>query len=416
MRRIPFFAVFCVVMLVVVPIHPVLANAPGIDDVNSRWNTAVLIRNVSSRYLIDYPRLDNWGAPRIFATATGLGDVMYLAYYDMDRHSLMLARVDHGMTTVEKVDSSARPGGISLDVNPVTGTPAISYRALGVHHRALGTPIYAYPQDNVWKFEIVDADASHGEFTSLAFDGTGTPHIAYDDGISYSNLMYGTRNLDGTWTTEIADRGVGGHLGDAGKNPDLKITDAGVYIAHSDGSGYRSQRFTWKLTGGKWKSVTVDRGWGRTDNGAILGSTGVDSTVAIGPDGVATLVYRDARVHTLMKARGPLANNSFETAVLANANRVVNDNRCPVLVSKGKPSSGLTGGHLVFIRVGEDICGGEDFALSYMDIGADPNMLPKIEVIDHHAVACTVTSDSAGKPHIFYLDKYLNCIKHAWLA
>ena len=89
----------------------------------------------------------------------------------------------------------------------------------------------------------MDSDISEGYSTSLAFDRNGTPHLAYDDGTSFSNLMYGTRNPNGTWTTEIADHGIGGHLGNAGKNPQLRITGSGVYIAHGDGFIYESLRF-----------------------------------------------------------------------------------------------------------------------------------------------------------------------------
>jgi hypothetical protein len=100
--------------------------------------------------------------------------------------------VDHGKATAEKVVSSARYCGISLDINPVTGAPAVSYRARD------STPVFAYKKNNTWIFETVDPDAADGDSTSLAFDRTGTAHLAYDDGSSFSNLMYGTRNPDGT--------------------------------------------------------------------------------------------------------------------------------------------------------------------------------------------------------------------------
>ena len=169
---------------------------PDAGDDDSRWNTSVLINNVSS----DYPGAC-WGT-RVFAAATGPGDVFYLTYYDINRNALVLARVDNGKTTAEKVVSSARSCGVSLDINPVTGTPAVSYRARN------STPIFAYKQNgSSGPTEVVDPDVSEGYSTSLAFDRTGTPHLAYDDGSSFSNLMYGTRNPDGTWTREIADQG-----------------------------------------------------------------------------------------------------------------------------------------------------------------------------------------------------------------
>ena len=98
----------------------------------------------------------------------------------------------------------------------------------------------------------------------LHLTGTGTPHLAYDDGTSFSNLMYGTRNPDGTWTKEIADRGIGGHLGNAGKNPQLKITDAGVILPTVTGLSTSPSGSPGNRPGNDWTSVTVDRGWGET--------------------------------------------------------------------------------------------------------------------------------------------------------
>ena len=368
-----------------------------VGDDDSRWNTSVLINNVSS----EYPGIC-WGS-RIFAAATGPGDVFYLAYYDLNRQTLVLVRVDKGKTTAENVVSSARSCGISLEINPVTGTPAVSYRARD------STPIFAHKQNGSWAFEVVDWDISEGYSTSLAFDRNGTPHLAYDDGSSFSNLMYGTRNPDGTWTKEIADRGIGGHLGNAGKNPQLRITGTGAYIAHGDGFIYESQRFSWKPAGKNWTSVTVDRGWGETGPSAITGLTGVFPTFTMGPDGIATLIYYDALNQTLMKARGPHANDSFNTSVLMSADGKEMDGWYPVLASKGSSGSGLTGGHLVFVS-------GRKEALSYAEISADPALVPTREIVDYNAATCTVTSDSAGKPHIFYLDSMFGRIKHAWLV
>jgi len=301
------------------------------------------------------------------------------------------------------VVSSARSCGISLDINPVTGAPAVSYRARD------STPVFAYKQDGVWTYENVDPDITKGYSTSLAFDRAGTPHLAYDDGTSFSNLMYGTRNPNGTWTKEIADHGIGYHLGDAGKNPQLKITDAGVYVAHGDGSIFRSQRFSWKPNGNDWKSATVDRGWGGTNATDITGVTGVFPSFTMGPDGIATIIYYDPINETLMKARGPLDNDSFKTSVLSGADGVKIDGWYSTYLSKDSSGSGLTGGHLVFSL-------GRYDTLAYAEISADPDVPPSREIVDYNAATCTVTSDSSGKPHIFYLDPLFGQLKYAWLV
>ncbi len=375
---------------------------PGAGDEHSRWNTKVLTANVDS----DYPGT-GWGT-RILASATGPGDVLYLAYYAAHRKGILLVRVENGKITAEEVVSSAHPSSVSLDIDPVTGTPSISYRVWG------GTLIFEHKIDNTWTYETVDPDVAEGFSTSLVFDKAGTPHVAYDHGTAFSNLMYGTRNANGTWTREIADHGIGYHLGNAGKNPLLKITDAGVYVAHGDGFLFESQRFSWKLTGSDWKSVTVDRGWGGTGATDITGLTGVSPTFTMGPDGIATLIYYDALNQTLMKARGPLANDVFTTSVLAGADGKKIDGWFPVLVNKDSAGGGLTGGHMVFVSR-EDGGYGRPM-LMYSDISADPTIPPTTEIIDYSPTISTMTLDSAGKPHIFYLDAKHRQLKYAWLG
>ena len=63
---------------------------PGAGDDHSRWNTKVLTNNVYS----DYPSAC-WGS-LILTSATGPGDVLYLAYYNINREGLVLARVENG--------------------------------------------------------------------------------------------------------------------------------------------------------------------------------------------------------------------------------------------------------------------------------------------------------------------------------
>lgn len=375
---------------------------PGAGDDHSRWNTTVLTNNV----YFDYPGFC-WGT-RILASATGPGDVQYLAYYDTHRKGLLLVREENGKTTAEEVVSSEHTCGVSLDIDPVTGAPAVSYRVWG------GTLIFAYKKDNTWTYETVDPHIAEGYSASLAFDKAGTPHVAYDHGTSFSNLMYGTRNPNGTWTREIADHGIGYHLGDAGKNPQLKITDAGVYVAHGDGFLFESQRFSWKPTGSDWKSMTVDRGWGGTNATDITGLTGVFPTFTMGPDGIATIIYYDAMNQTLMKARGPLDNDLFQTSVLTGADGKKIDGMFPVLVNKDSAGGGLTGGHLAYVSYDDGGYGKP--MLMYSEISADPTIPPTREIVDYYPTVSTVTSDSAGKPHIFYLDSKHRQLKYARLV
>ncbi len=160
--------------------------------------------------------------------------------------------------------------------------------------------------------------------------------------------------------------------------------------------------------------MTVDRGWGGTGATDITGLTGVSPTFTMGPDGIATLIYYDALNQTLMKARGPLANDVFTTSVLAGADGKKIDGWFPVLVNKDSAGGGLTGGHMVFVSR-EDGGYGRPM-LMYSDISADPTIPPTTENIDYSPTISTMTADSAGKPHIFYLDYKHRQLKYARLV
>lgn len=55
-----------------------------------------------------------------------------------------------------------------------------------------------------WTIETVDAAGSVGRYTSLALDGTGYPHIAYQDGTNYS-LKHAWLDESGLWQVETVD-------------------------------------------------------------------------------------------------------------------------------------------------------------------------------------------------------------------
>jgi hypothetical protein len=81
----------------------------------------------------------------------------------------------------------------------------------------------------------------------------------------------------------------------------------------------------------------------------------------------------------------------------------------PVLVNNDSSGRNTGSGHLVFVNHGNQ-------AVTYAEIGPDPAILPTFEKVGFNATTCTVTSDSAGKPHIFYLDEMLSQIRHVWRA
>ena len=130
----------------------------------------------------------------------------------------------------------------------------------------------------------------------------------------------------------------------------------------------------------------------------------------MGPDGIATLIYEDALNQTLMKARGPLANDSFETSVLMSADGKEMDGWYPVRGTGQSPERPESVVHLAFAS-------GRNSAFMYAEISADPTVLPQG---GEDRLSCGDLYSNVrlrhGKPHIFYLDSLFGRIKHAWLA
>jgi hypothetical protein len=104
---------------------------------------------------------------------------------------------------IQTVDSAGNVGEFpSIAINPVSGLPAISY--------------YDYTNSNLkyavldvwgsWTNETVDEyGGDAGEFSSLAFDSAGHPHIGYYRAQTPYSLKYAT--WDGSaWQTQYVDQ------------------------------------------------------------------------------------------------------------------------------------------------------------------------------------------------------------------
>ena len=104
------------------------------------------------------------------------------------------------------------------------GKPAISFGD-GLF---FGNMMFASINGSSWERTIVarGSMADAGEFSSLAFDRDGLPHIAYNDGQILASLYYATRNSStGTWEFSLIDDD-GAYTGDAGYSPSLAIDAA----------------------------------------------------------------------------------------------------------------------------------------------------------------------------------------------
>ena len=100
--------------------------------------------------------------------------------------------------------------------------PHISYASSG------GNLKYASLQGSTWTTEVVDDSTSYvGQYSSLALDTNGYPHISYYDGDT-SDLKYAY--YDGSnWHVEVVDNG--GQTGLGGRLP-LPWTLRAIHILH----------------------------------------------------------------------------------------------------------------------------------------------------------------------------------------
>ena len=154
------------------------------------------------------------------SVAIGPDSVPHVAYRDNATRSIMHAwRPGTGWNS-ETVGPSAGAFSTSVAIGP-GGKPALSFGD-GLY---FGNIMFAGKNGSGWERTVVSRGTmgDAGQFSSLAFDRDGVPHIAYNDGQILASLYYATRNpANGIWEFSLIDDD-GQFTGDAGYSPSLAI-------------------------------------------------------------------------------------------------------------------------------------------------------------------------------------------------
>jgi len=150
--------------------------------------------------------------------------VPHVAYRVNFTRSIQHAWQSGGAWTSEKVGPSAGTFSTSIATCP-DGSLAVSYGD-GLY---FGNLMFARGNAESWTNTVVARGtmADAGQFSSLAFDQQGAPHITYNDGQILASLYYASLNLSsGEWEFSLIDDDTP-YTGDAGYSSSLKIDAAG---------------------------------------------------------------------------------------------------------------------------------------------------------------------------------------------
>lgn len=213
--------------------------------------------------------------------------ISYRKGWDVSAGGLIYARWTGTEWIKELVDRTNKAGlwGTSIDLT-AAGQPRIAYHA-GWLSRGGGELRYAQRTGTGWAIETVDSlpNGDTGQWASLKLDGSGNPHISYEDGASL-DLKYG-RWTGSSWAIEVVDR-----AGDVGGDTSLALDGEGrTHISYFDWTNKRTKYAAW--IGSSWTVEFVDD---RVESDWM-------TSLALRPDGRPVVAYSDATLHRLRLAR-----------------------------------------------------------------------------------------------------------------
>lgn len=257
------------------------------------------------------------------------------------------------------------------------GNPHISYQS------GAGDLKYATRAGGVWIRETVDGSSLGANYNSIALDPQGNPHISYYDGVN-GDLRYATKS-GGTWILQAVDA-----TGDVGLYSAIAVDAQGEPHISYYHAGDQDLRYARKASG-IWNKEIVQ----------ATGNAGQYTSIAIDAEGFPRISYRDFSNLELRYASKASGSWVIETADNAGAPGFYTS---IAIDASGNP-------HISYF---EDA---NNDLLYAARSGGSWN----VEVVEAYAVGdvglyTSIALDSDGVPHIAYYDLLNTALRYATRA
>jgi hypothetical protein len=235
---------------------------------------------------VDDGGTDNVG--KYTSLALTSGGYPRISYYDLTNGDLKYAGWEytedpfpHWHWAITTVDSDGDVGDYSSIALDSDGEPHISYYDFTNGDLLYVTRVWITPYIRIWTApEVVDSTGNVGMYTSLAIDSSDNPHISYYDQ-SNSALKHASRSSSGVWSTTTVDNtGVVGRYSSIA----LDSTD-NPHISYYDTTNGDLKYAYWRSLPlpPQWITVTVDS----------TGNVGWDTSLALDSINNPHISYHD---------------------------------------------------------------------------------------------------------------------------